>query len=480
MRILDSLFLQAAADPLKPAMGLGDRIVTYDMLARGVLSVAQKARMARIKPGDVVVVALTSPIRHMIVTLALMRLGAISVSVEEADSPDVLQLDADWVLVEHAEDVADIRRALIVDVDWFQGFTGALCDAQPAHVFDDDEVCRLILSSGTTGAAKALAFTPRILADRVYTRIALNADSHAQRTLLAPGLTSQMGWVGALASLATGGFVLFSTTAETTLQMIDIYGVTNLVATANQIRDLLAFKEKQNFSMESLRTVQIGGGLISGVLMRRVQAAFCHRVLCRYGSTETGIVAFAPGHALAGLEGAVGFVAPWADVEALDSDGRLLPRGASGRLRVRTNSLAQLWERGRTHLNPDASPWFDPGDLGRVDARGVMYVTGRSSHVINIGGAKVSPEQVEEFLRAEAGVRDAAVFSVADASGFDELWAAVVADASAFERIRAAVNGRLPATPLMRLVATGSIARNANGKIMREGLREMYGCAPAD
>lgn len=475
MRILDSIFMQAAADPLRPAMGLADRIVTYDMLARGVLGVEQKARMARIKPGDLVVVALTSPIRHMIVTLALMRMGAVSVSVEEADSPGALQLDADWVLVEDFEDVTDRKRAQLVGVDWFQGFAGALGDAGPAYAFEDDEVCRLILSSGTTGAAKALAFTPRILADRLYTRILLNADSHAERTMVAPGLASQMGWVGALASLATGGFALFATTAETTLQMIDVYGVTNLVATANQIRDLLAFKEKQAFPNDSLRALQIGGGLISDTLMRRLQADFSNRVLCRYGSTETGIVAYAPGRSLAGLEGAVGFVAPWADVEVLDDDGMLAPRGQSGRLRVRTSSLAQPWSRGRTHLNPDAAAWFDPGDIGRVDARGVMYVTGRSSNVINVGGAKVSPEQVEELLLAQPGVRDAAVFAARGAAGFDEIWGAVVADAGALATIREAANARLARTPLTRLVAAQSIPRNPAGKIMRDALREAFG-----
>ncbi len=477
MRILDSIFLHAAADPLKPAMALVDRFITYDMLARGVLAVEQKARMARIKAGDVVVVALTSPVRHMIVTLALLRLGAISASVEEADSPGVVALEPDWVLVEDFEDVEDKRRAQLVTDDWFQRFTGALSNAGPAYPFEDDEVCRLILSSGTTGTAKPLAFTPRILADRLYTRIALNADSYAERTLMAPGLGSQMGWIGALASLTTGGLVLFAMTAQTTLQMIDVYGVTNLVATANQMRDLLAFKEKQNFTMGALRAVQIGGGLISDTLMRRLQAEFCNRILCRYGSTETGIVAYAPGRALAGLEGAVGFVAPWASVEALNDDGAFVAASGSGRLRVRTASLAQPFSRARTHLNPDISAWFDPGDLGHVDANGVMYVTGRSSSVINIGGAKVSPERVEAFLTGQKGVRDAAVFSVVGPSGFEELWAALVADAGSLdlESIRQAANAQLGATPIARLMAAHAIPRNSNGKIIRDALSGTFG-----
>lgn len=472
MRILDSIFLHAAAEPLKPAMALVDRIVTYDMLARGVLAVEQRARMARVKPGDVVVVALTSPIRHMIVTLALLRLGAISVSVAEPESPGALQLDPDWALIEDYEDVTDRKRALLVADDWFHGFSGEIWSAPPAHVFDDDDVCRLILSSGSTGAPKPLAFTPRIIADRLYTRIALNADCGAERSLIAPGLQSQMGWLGALATLTTGGLALFALTAETTLQMIDVYGVSNLVATANQMRDLLAFKDRQDFPTPSLRAVQIGGGLVSDALMRRLESRFCNRILCRYGSTETGVVAYASGRALAGLEGAVGFVAPWAGVEVLDENDAPSPRGAEGRLRVRTASLARPWTREMSHMPADTGAWFDPGDLGRIDERGVMYVSGRSTSVINIGGEKISPERLEEALLAEPGVRDAAVFVRHGASGFEELWAAMQGEAQALEQARLAVNKRYAATPIMG-IASAPVPRNENGKILRAELARL-------
>ena len=94
-------------------------------------------------------------------------------------------MQADWILVEDFEDVADKSRAQLVTDDWFYGFEGPLAAAEPAQALDDDEVCRLVMSSGTTGTPKPLAFTPRILADRIYTRIALNADCSPERTLMA-------------------------------------------------------------------------------------------------------------------------------------------------------------------------------------------------------------------------------------------------------------------------------------------------------
>ncbi len=473
MRVLDAIFLQATSCPTRPAIALVDRIVTYDMLARGVLAVERRSKLSGIRPGDVVAVALTSPIRHIIVTLALLRLGAISVSIDEPDAPSAQQLQANWTFVEDFEDVADKSHAHLVTDDWFHGFDGPFNLAAPAHSLDDDEVCRLIMSSGTTGMPKPLAFTPHILANRIYTRIALNADCSPERTLMAVPITSQMGWIGALASLAVGGMILFAITPETTLQMIDLYGVTNLVATANQISDLLAFKEKNDFPTNSLRALQVGGGLLSASLTRRLQSEFCHKIVCRYGSTETGIVAYADAKALTAHQGAVGLIAPWARGEVVDEDGAPLPPGSEGILRVRTDTLAQPWQRGMAYVSP-GDLWFCPGDIGMIDERGMMFARGRLSNVLNVGGVKVLAEQVEALLAAQSNVREAGVFSVIGESGFEEIWGVVAGEHVEPETVRVAVNEKLPHTPVTRLLVAPSLPRSTNGKLLRSELRKIF------
>ena len=470
MRILDAIFLNAHSTPNRPAMALADRIITYEMLARGTLSVEMHAKMSGVSPGDVVVVALTSPIRHMIVTLALMRLGAVSVSVDEADSPAAKQLEPDWTLVEDFEDIEDTTRAHLVTDEWFYGFDGALMQAEAGYVFDEDEVCRIVLSSGTTGIPKPLAFSPRILSDRLYTRIALNADCSAERTLMAAPISTQMGWTGALASLAVGGLILFAITAETTLQMIDVYGVTDLVATANQIRDLLGFKEKSDFTTNSLRTLQIGGGIVSPALVRKLQTEFCHKIVCRYGSTETGIVAYADAWALGSQEGSVGLIAPWAYAEVLTEGGTASPPGEPGLLRVRTGSLAQPWSRGMGYCKV-SDLWFETGDFATLGVNGTLSIEGRANNVLNIGGVKISCETLESKILEEAGVSEAGVFSVVGPSGLEEAWAVVAGEDIDEDRILAGVNKRFYATPITRLITFAKLPRTTGGKILRTELR---------
>lgn len=473
MKILDAIFLHACCEPLKPATALADRIVTYDMLARGILSIEMRATTAGIRPGQTVIVSLSSPIRDMIVSLAMLRLGAVAVSLDEPDSPAGKQLRANWVLVEDFDDVSNVTNAHLVTDEWFYGFTGPLATASPGYQFQDDEVCRIILSSGTTGVAKPLGFTPSILRDRIYTRIALNAECHAERTLLAPLMASQMGWVGALATLTTGGFCMFATTAETTLQMVDVYNVTNLVTTANQIRDLLEYKSRNPFTLNSLRALQIGGGHITGELIHRLQHDFCNRILCRYGSTETGIAAYASASFLFATPGGVGVVAPWAQIEAFGPNGESLPAGVEGELRVRTDSISQVWAPGRRFLSPDPMSWFYPGDIGRVDQEKVLYISGRVDNLINIGGQKVSPERVEQCLEKQPGVRRAAVTGLVGASGFDELWAVVEGAAELnVEALRALIKTNFPATPATRIIVA-EIPRNIAGKTARRELHAL-------
>ncbi len=83
-----------------------------------------------------------------------------------------------------------------------------------------------------------------------------------------------MSWTGAITSLATGSFILFSLTVETTFQMIDVYGVTSLVATANQIRELLAFRQTKDFPTHSLKTLHVGGGVIATSFAQKLRSEF--------------------------------------------------------------------------------------------------------------------------------------------------------------------------------------------------------------
>jgi acyl-CoA synthetase (AMP-forming)/AMP-acid ligase II len=121
--------------------------------------------------------------------------------------------------------------------------------------------------------------------------------------------------------------------------------------------------------------------------------------------------------------------------------------------------------------------WMSTNDLGRIDADGFLYISGRTDDVIIRGGLKVSPGEVEERLAALPGVSEAAVVGVPDERLGEVPVAAVVRSRDAprvpEEQLLAALRERLPAYKLpVRIVEIDALPRNAMLKVERRKLKE--------
>ena len=200
------------------------------------------------------------------------------------------------------------------------------------------------------------------------------------------------------------------------------------------------------------------GSLLSNALSFRVRARICPNVVSLYGSTEASMIAVAPAHALAHQAGAVGYVLPDVSVEIADAAGNALPAGAEGLVRIRSP-----YGPGRYLGSPSdrstafADGWFYPGDIGRLTPDRLLVITGREKAVMNLGGDKVKPEMVEEVIASFPGIDQAAVFSVINELGIDEMWSLIAPLAQRNEQSPA---GALPGQTAGNLRA-GALHRSA-------------------
>ena len=152
-------------------------------------------------------------------------------------------------------------------------------------------------------------------------------------------------------------------------------------------------------------------------------------VLNGYGQTEIGgeIIGWSAADWRAhGAEklGAVGRPHDRIEVKLVDPDGAEVATGGVGELWVRTLDAARLPAAVADRLDTDG--WFRTGDLARLDGDGFVWIEGRVSDMINRGGLKVFPEEVEDVLRGAPGVRDVAVVGVPDDRLGEVPWAFVV------------------------------------------------------
>ena len=120
--------------------------------------------------------------------------------------------------------------------------------------------------------------------------------------------------------------------------------------------------------------------------------------------------------------------------------------------------------------------WFRTGDIGVIDSDGYLAVTGRIKELINRGGEKISPEEVEAVLLQHPAVGEAAVFGVPDAKYGEEVSAAVVLrGAATAQELQAYCRTRLADFKVPKLIRiTSAIPRNAMGKVQRSQLAALF------
>jgi len=212
-------------------------------------------------------------------------------------------------------------------------------------------------------------------------------------------------------------------------------------------------------SLAPLRYVRSITAPLSPFLARRFHDRFGVAVLNGYGQTELG-----------------GEVVGWSAADWREFGETKL--GAVGRphagVELRVDETGELWVR--TRASPDG--WLRTGDHGRIDDDGFLWIEGRASDMVNRGGLKVFPAEIEEVLRSVPGVRDVAVVGIPDERLGEVPVAAVVGDADPGDldaRCRAHLAPyKVPA----RFVFVDSLPRNEVGKVLRAEVQRR--CAPGD
>lgn len=209
---------------------------------------------------------------------------------------------------------------------------------------------------------------------------------------------------------------------------------------------------------------------------RKNRMLVCNTLYCGYGSTEGGTIAYAPAEAIFGMDRAVGGVAPWIEIEAVDEQNKALEYGKEGQIRIRALGQGYRYDKiSPTEFKIDKSEWFYPGDQGIVFKNGMLVIKGRINEIINRGGTKVAPDTIEEELKKHPRVGDVAVVGALDSMGIEQIWVALATNdgaefdiAKMFEHCRQTIPLYVPD----RIFQVKEIPRNRLGKISRETLKE--------
>ena len=216
-------------------------------------------------------------------------------------------------------------------------------------------------------------------------------------------------------------------------------------------------------------------------MIGELEAVFHAPVIEAYGMTEAAHqMASNP---LRGVRkpGSVGLAAG-PEIAVMDEAGRLLGPGVAGEVVIRGDNVTGGYENNaKANAEAFVNGWFRTGDQGVIDEEGYLTLTGRLKEIINRGGEKVSPREVDEALMDHPAVLQAVAFAVPHEMLGEDVAAAVVLreGMSASEaELRAFLSERLAAFKAPRkILLLAEIPKGATGKLQRIGLAAKLGLA---
>jgi acyl-CoA synthetase (AMP-forming)/AMP-acid ligase II len=242
----------------------------------------------------------------------------------------------------------------------------------------------------------------------------------------------------------------------------------------------LAPRNRAAIDAGRLRFIRSSSSSLPGPVMTAVEAAFGVPVIESYGMTEASHqMASNPLPPRPRFPGCVG-IAAGPEVAIMDTDGTLLPSGGLGEVVIRGRNVTAGYENNPTaNATAFTNGWFRTGDQGIIDADGYLRLTGRLKELINRGGEKVSPLEVDEVLSDHPAVAQCLTFAMPHAKLGEEVAAAIVLREGLSAKdteLREFCATRLAAFKVpRRIVFLAEIPKGATGKLMRIGLAEKLG-----
>ena len=443
----DVLARRAGRHPDREALYDGRRRVTYRQLAERVDAVAAVLQAHGITRRDVVTVQLPNRIDFACVFFAVERLGAVAVQAStdfrERELAFILEFSQSAAFIcpgsfrgfDHERMVRGLRPSLprlrvVASTDAAAGpdtvsLAGAIAGRRSASglvpvAMDPDEIFRMAFTSGTTGNPKAVIHSHEttLSAARIQ-NLDLGVGEEDVLLLYLP-LGLNWGYLALLQTLIAGAraVLLDRFSAGRALALIEAERVTNIPTAPAAIIELLDAPELDRTDLSSLRQVVSGGASCPVETIREFRARMPGDFIELYGMLESGFHSYTrPGDDPEAASGTVGWPATGLGLRILDDANRDVAPGETGEIAGRGPSIHLGYHRNpaanAAAFTPDG--WFRTGDIGYVDGNGNLVISGRSKELVNRGGKKFHPREIEEILYASPKILHAAVVGMPDA-----------------------------------------------------------------
>ena len=434
--ITDPIFGWALRSPDAVAIVERDKAISYHVLCVAVRHAALRFREAGWGPGDLIGVSIRGETSlHLVVALALARIGATQVTLSPNDPPAqrlsmAQSLGIKALVADHEHDRLGTLQHLAPENNWLSAVHSTPV-APDIRVPGGDRAWIIMQSSGTTAASKNIHVSHQFHRIRAERFKQVFGFQPGERFMGLSGLRFWTGISRAVQCLGDGGtFVVVpvNSTAQQLLSCMEQRHVTYLSCAPNHLHALLEECGGLVPRLPALRILRCAGATLPVSVLHAIRKRIAQNVYIDYGTNEAGGIAAATPAVLDRFPDSVGLPLPGIALEVVDEDDRPVPAGADGHLRVRGPGIdaSVLGVRTEDEAPGFRGGWFYTGDTAMLNREGAVFLKGRSDEVMNFDGILVGPSEIESVLARHPAVAESAAFPLPSARHQDVPAVAVV------------------------------------------------------
>lgn len=310
--------------------------------------------------------------------------------------------------------------------DLINNTSGRLNDDVLLEVSPDDTAC-IFFTSGTTGVPKGAttSHTTMLNSQRLINiskrQIPLNSGRVTCVPLPLFHAFAGMGVINTILAVACTYVIPgYKFTTDQVVQCMKDTGCSDLSAVPSMAIDLMTFCQERKTTIPSLKSILLGAANAPEHVVNQLYQVFpnLETVIVAYGCTETSPVATYPDHELpqSEMNRSVGSVIDFGAIKIVDpkSGVRLVKHDEVGEIHVKGMTMQGYFDDEERTREVLRDGWYATGDLGTMDKRGLLRITGRTKELIIRGGANVYPKEVEDLLHQHNNVQTVAVCGVPD------------------------------------------------------------------
>ena len=496
----------ARRHPGRTAIVGDDRRIDYAGFWREAQRFARALRARGLQPGERVAVLLPNRIEAAVACYGTWLAGGIVAPLNaqarerdfqawlahcdarhvvfESRHGDALSAIAGIDAVREAAQDAPLERwaidgdhPLVPDAGEHDGSDGF--DIDPATIAGGDTAL-ILYTSGTTGAPKGVTLTHGNVLANAEAVVRYLALDERDSVLSVLAFYYAYGASVLHTHLMSGGCVVLAPNLLFPHLLMDTIArerITGFSGVPSTFALLLERVKLADYDLSSLRYMTQAGGAMSPVLIRRLRTALPHpRLFVMYGQTEaTSRLTWLPPERLDDKLGSVGIPVDGVELRIVHEDGREAATGDIGEVRVRgANVMRGYWNNAEASSRVLVDGWLRTGDMGHLDADGVLWLAGRRSDMIKTGAHRVHPGDIEDVIAEIPGVREVAVVGIDDKVLGQVVKAFVVAPGlppNSESHIKAHCRERLATYKIPRDIAfVSALPRTASGKVRRAAL----------